>query len=180
METDNRYNNAGYLVDRFLNDIVRLALVYVKNTDDAQDVAQQVFVTYLQKLPVFNDESHAKNWLFRVTVNISKNHMRKHRAEISFEELEGVLSTDDAEYLDCTEQDTEVFRAVFSLKRIYREVVHLHYYENYSVAEISKILGIPIPSVRTRLVRARSMLEEILKGGNNAYDEQLQESNGSN
>ena len=49
METDMRFNSAEYLVDRFLNDIIRLCLVYVKNMDDAQDIAQQVFVTYLHK-----------------------------------------------------------------------------------------------------------------------------------
>ena len=166
MDTDMRFNNAEYLVERFLNDIIRLCLVYVKNMDDAQDIAQQVFVTYLHKKPIFEHENHAKNWLFKVAVNISKNHLRTLRhGEINFDELEGVLSTSDSGRSSTTERDEQVLEAVLKLKRIYREIIHLYYYCDYSTAEISKILGIPAASVRSRLARARSILEKQLKGG---------------
>lgn len=176
--TDNRFNNAEYLVDKYLNDIIRMSLVYVKDMDDAQDVAQQVFLTYLKKKPEFESEQHAKNWLIRVTANMSKNHMRSKRSDVSFEELSGVLSTEDTEYNEQIERDNEVLNAVMSLKRVYREVIHLYYYEEYDTGEISKILGIPSSSVRTRLARARTLLEKTLKGGENSYNGQLQESNG--
>ena len=179
MEADMGFNQTEYLVDRFLNDIIRLSLVYVRNMDDAQDIAQQVFITYLQKKPVFNDENHAKSWLFKVAVNMSKNHIRlQQHNNISYDELEGVLSTDnDTLNKDKTEREEAVFAAVMRLKRIYREIIHLYYYSEYDTNEISKILGIPASSVRSRLTRARAALEKELKGGIGDAERGLQECN---
>lgn len=168
MDTEKGFNNTEYLVNRFLDDLVRLSLVYVKNIDDAQDVAQQVFVTYIQKKPEFISEEHAKHWLFKVTVNISKNRLRaKRNGEISYDELEGVISTEDTEK---TEREQEVFSAVMRLRPIYKEVVHLYYYVGYSTQEIAKLLGMPSASVRSRLARARAELENELKGGDGSEE----------
>lgn len=167
MNTDNGYNNAEYLVNSYLNDVLRLALVYVRNMDDAEDVSQQVFVTYLRKSPRFDSEQHAKNWLFKVTVNLSKNFLRAKKTEVNFDDLEGVLSTEDTVFDKRTEREEEVFRAVMSLKHTYREVIHLYYYSGYDTNEIAKLLGLPPSSVRSRLARARSMLEKMLRGGEN-------------
>ena len=164
MDTDIRYNNTEYLVDKYLNDVYRMAMVYVKDVDDAHDISQQVFLTYIQKQPHFNDEDHAKNWLMRVAVNLSKNHLRKNRDLISFDELEGVLTHTDTEYSGTSESDEAVFRAVMKLKSSYREVIHLYYYEGYDTAEIAKIIGVPASSVRSRLARARTAREKNLKG----------------
>ncbi len=165
MSTDNGYNSAEYLVDKFLNDILRLSLIYVRNLEDAQDISQQVFVTYLRKSPHFESEVHAKNWLFKVAVNLSKNQLRSKKSEINFDDLEGVLSTED-EVLDSrTDCEEAVFKAVMSLKSIYREVIHLYYYDGYDTNEIARILGLPSASVRSRLARARKLLEIKLKGG---------------
>lgn len=165
MDTDMGFNNTEYLVDRFLNDIIRLCLVYVKNMDDAQDIAQQVLITYLQKKPTFVSDDHAKNWLLKVAVNISKNYLRtQRRGEISFDELEGAISTGNTES-DRTEREDAVFAAVMRLKQTYREIIHLYYYSNYNTNELSKMLGIPAASVRSRLTRARAALEKELKGG---------------
>ena len=164
--TDIKYNDTEYLVDKFLDDIIRLSLVYVKNIDDAQDIAQAVFVTYLQKKPVFESEEHAKNWLLKVAVNMSKNHLRSKRVTVEFETLENVLFTQDTDNDDESEaRQREVLNAVLSLKESYREVIHLYYYMDYDTDRISKTLGIPAATVRTRLVRAREALEKKLKGG---------------
>ena len=160
--TDIKCNSAEYLVDRFLNDIVRLSLVYVKNIDDAQDIAGQVFLTYLEKNPCFESELHAKNWLCKVAVNISKNHLRSVKNHVDYETLENVLTT---EVTESDDKDSAVYRAVMSLKPIYSEVIHMYYYLEYTTAEIAGILNTSETSVRVRLKRARKLLENILKGG---------------
>jgi RNA polymerase sigma-70 factor (ECF subfamily) len=175
MNKDTRFNDAGYLVDKYLNDLIRLALVYVKNTDDAEDIAQQVFLTYLHKRPQFTDEPHAKNWLFKVTANKSKNHLRALKNTVNYDELAGVLSTEDADY-GHTDGEQAVLDAVLRLKPAYREVIHLYFYCDYNTTDISKILGIPQATVRTRLARAKAVLEKDLKGGK-LYATQLQECN---
>jgi RNA polymerase sigma-70 factor (ECF subfamily) len=162
-----KYNDTEYLVGRFLDDIIRLSLVYVKNIDDAEDIAQQVFVTYLQKNPLFDSEEHAKNWLFKVAVNLSKNHRRTQRATVDYESLENVLSVTDTDSDGPTEQEEAVFRAVLGLRESYKEVIHLYYYSGYDTEEISKLLGITPATVRSRLLRARKAIEKKLKGGKN-------------
>lgn len=160
---DIKHNNAEYLVDKYLNDIVRLSLVYVKNIDDAEDIAQQVFLFYLHKRPEFTDENHAKRWLFKAAVNASKNYIRSRKNTVNYDELSEILSTDDIDY-GHTEQESAVLNAVLRLKSAYREVIHLYYYENYDTNEIAKILNLPPPTVRSRLTRARAALEQELKG----------------
>lgn len=175
MNTDIKLNNAEYLVDKYLNDIVKMALVYVRNMDDAEDIAQQVFITYLHKKPIFVDEASAKSWLFKVAVNAAKNHIRRRRDTVNFDDLAGVLFTEDIDY-GLTDDEQAVLNAVLQLKPAFREVIHLYYYNDYDTIEISKILGIPKSTVRTRLVRARSELEKMLKGGEQLAT-QLQECN---
>lgn len=163
MNNDIMVNNAEYLVEKYLNEIVRLALVYVKNLDDAEDIAQQVFVIYLYRKPQFSDENHARRWLSKVTVNTAKNYIRTRKPNVNYDELANVLSTNDIDY-GHTEQESAVLNAVLQLKSAYREVIHLYYYQNYDTNEIAKILNLPPPTVRSRLTRARAALEKELKG----------------
>lgn len=165
MDLDMRWNTTEYLVDRFLNDLVRFSLIYVKNKEDAQDIAQQVFVTYLQRKPVFENETHAKRWLLKVAVNCAKNMLRsKARDDVSFDDICAVLPAEQKES-EKTARDTAVFAAVMRLNRIYREVIHLYYYEDYTTEEIARLLHLSHGTVRTRLSRARQALENDLKGG---------------
>ena len=62
------------------------------------------------------------------------------------------------------EEKSEVFYAVLDLPEKYRMVVHLYYYEDYSVAEISEILSRKESTVKTQLYRARELLKQKLKG----------------
>lgn len=163
MNNDIMVNNAEYLVEKYLNEIIRLAFVYVKNIDDAEDIASQVFVTYLRRKPIFESIDHAKHWLSKVTVNTAKNYIRTRKATINYDELAGVLSTTDIDH-GHTEQEDAVLNAVLQLKSAYREVIHLYYYENYDTNEIAKTLGLPPSTVRTRLTRARAAIEKTLKG----------------
>ena len=175
MNADIKLNNAEYLVDRFLDDIVRLAIVYVRNMDDAEDIAQQTFVAYLHKKPIFVDEDHARRWLFKVTVNNAKCFLRMRRDNVNYDELAGVLFTEDIDY-GHIEEEKAVLDAVLQLKPAFREVIHMYYYMDYSLPEIAKILGIPQATAKTRLYRGRRELEKILKGGGH-FVEQLQECN---
>ena len=164
MSSDMRFNTTEYLVDRFLDELIRFALIYVRNKDDAQDVVQQVFLTYLQRKPVFVNEDHAKRWLMKVTVNTAKNFKRgRENSNVSFDEIEGGVASGHT--FGRTDEEQAVYEAVMSLKRSYREIVHLYYYEDMTSAQIASILGITEGGVRARLARARTALEQILKGG---------------
>lgn len=175
MNEDIKANNTEYLVNKYLNDVIRLALVYVRNMDDAEDIAQQVFVAYLHKRPLFTDEHRAKSWLLSVCANCAKNHLRSKKDVLNFDELAGILSTEDTD-IGQSAKELAVLEAVLRLKPVHREVVHLYYYDDYSTEEIAQILKIPLSTVHTRLYRARKILKDQLKGGEH-FETQLQECN---
>jgi len=151
---------AEKLLDDYGNSILRMAYSYVHNMSDAEDVLQDTLIQYLKAAPHFENPAHEKNWLLRVAGNISKNRIDYNKVRES-DELNDELVAAGREDLSF------VWEAVKSLPAIYREVIHLYYYEGYPTAEIASILKEKDSTVRSHLSRGREQLREILK---EAYD----------
>lgn len=142
----------------YANTLYRLAFSYCRNPADAEDVVQDVFVKYLKYPKDFLDEDHLRAWLMKVTVNTCRDLFRspwRHRC-CSLEEA--------METAELMEEESALLSAVLSLSAKYRGVIHLYYYEDYSVAEIAEIMGISESAVRMRLLRARQKLKVKLGG----------------
>ncbi len=143
------------IFDLHSESMLRAAFAILKSKEDAEDAVQEAFLRYIQKDPVFKDEEHEKAWLLRVTINISKNMLKasnnKNRP-ITEDILYGKNQTD------------EVLPCVMTLPERYRAVIHLYYYEGYSIKEIASVLKLPSATVGTRLSRARRMLKNTLEG----------------
>ena len=135
--------------------LVRLAFTYTKNVQDAEDIVQEVFFTYLDKAPSFVDEVHEKAWLIRVTANKCKDALRK-RKNAPLPLSEDIVSLPP-------EERTVLF-AVLELEDKYRLPLHLHYYEGYSIAEIARILQANPATVGSWLQRGRALLKNQLGG----------------
>ena len=144
------------VVRKYSPALLRAAFSVLRNTADAQDAAQEAFVRLLEKRPAFNDEQHEKAWLLRVTINIAKN-MRSKVART--EPLEG-----NENNAFVYEAYSETLNAVLSLPVKYRTVIHLYYYEGYSIKEIAAILEVPPATAGTWLARGREKLRPMLKG----------------
>lgn len=144
-------------IERYSDTVVKTAYSYLKSRADAEDIAQEVFLTLYQSDVIFITEEHRKAWLIRVTINKCKNYL-KSRWFRDREEL-----TEDLPYIP--EEQSEVLNAVFSLNTKYRLPVHLYYYEGYSIKEIGQILDMSAATVGTRLARGRRMLKKIVGGG---------------
>lgn len=144
------------MIEKYSNMIYRLAMARTGNRDMSDDVYQEVFLRLAKKLPQFENEEHEKAWLIRVTINCSKNMMNsgflRHRAEL------------DENLTFETPERHEIYYAVQKLPLKYKTVIHLYYYENYSIKEISKILRVNENTVKTRLARARKELEKNIGG----------------
>ena len=138
------------------DDVFRLALGYLGNGQDAEDVCQNVFLQLAEKNTQL-EKGKEKHWLLKCTANACKNTLRsfwrRNRNELS----ETIPALDDSE--------TELWDAVMHLPPKYRAVLHLYYYEGYDQGEIGKILHISLTAVQTRMSRAREMLKKEL------YDE---------
>lgn len=142
------------ILKKYADTVYRIAFVRVKNTSDAEDITQEVFVRFIKRDPVFENEEHEKAWFIRVAVNCSKTLLlspwRTRRSD----------TEKDVPVFDTEKSD--VWDAVSSLPEQMRVVIHLFYYENMSVSEISAATGKSVSAVKTALHRSRQKLKEIL------------------
>ena len=143
------------LVDRYQDTVFKVALTHCRNRADAEDIVQEVFLSYIKAKPQFADENHEKAWFIRVAINQCKN------LTGSFWKRRVGGFTEDIPFEQKEEQD--LFSAVMGLPEKYRTVIHLFYYEGYSVKEIGQILKCSETAITTRLNRGRKKLKEILK-----------------
>ena len=151
-ELNNEIRNA---VSTYSTGLVRLAFTYTKNVQDAEDIVQDVFFTYLEKAPRFMDDAHEKAWLIRVTANKCKDELRKRKyAPLPLNE----------DILSLPPEEQTLLSAVLELEDKYRLPLHLHYYEGYSIAEIARILQANPATVGSRLQRGRALLKNRLGG----------------
>ena len=145
------------IIYRYQDTVYRIAFTYCRNPSDAEDVAQEVFIRYIRKMPGLDSEEHLKAWLIRVTLNVAKSLLTsswsKKTVPLSDHEL---ISNDEM-------SNTETYYAVMSLSEKYRSVVMLYYFEDYSVKEIAQILNRTETAIQTQLQRARAMLKDKLK-----------------
>lgn len=131
--------------------ILRLAYSYVKNHSDAEDIAQDVLVSYTKKEPVFDDEVRKKAWLMRVTSNKCKDLLRSNWKK------RVVALPDDLSYLP--EESSGLLAYVLALDEKYRIPIHLFYYEGYTIEQIAGILDCNATTVGTWLARGRKLLK---------------------
>lgn len=140
----------------FYSDMVyKLALAKCKNTEDAEDVFQEVFLRYIKKNPQFTDEEHRKAWLIRVTINCSNKALTSPWRKRTEKITEDIYVKDN--------YSNELYYELLKLPEKYREVIHLYYYQDMSVDEIANALGKRSSSIRTRLARARQLLKKFMR-----------------
>ena len=147
-------------IERYSDTVRRLCMIHLKNHADTEDIFQTVFLKYVLSSVSFESAEHEKAWLIRVTINACKdflkNFFRNHTVP-----LEELLE----QPAPIPPDHREVLEAVLSLPKKYREVVYLHYYEEYTAPQIGRILGKNTNTVYTLLTRSKKMLREKLEGG---------------
>lgn len=136
--------------------VYRLAFARTKSRYDADDILQEVFLRYIRRKPDCETEDHRKAWLIRTTINCSKTLLTSAWFR-KITPLEDTLVSEMQEH-------SEVYYAVLELPAKYRTVIHLFYYEGYTVAEMAALLHCRVSTVKSRLHRARNLLRAKLKG----------------
>ena len=144
------------LVETYSPMLLRLAAARLSSPADAEDAVQEAFLRLLTTHPVLRDAEHEKAWLIRTTLHRACD-IRKSAARRNLPLEEAVLAAaPEAE-------EGDLLAAVRALPDKYGAVIHLHYYEGYSIGEIANLLGVPAPTVGTRLARGRERLRRLLK-----------------
>lgn len=157
MEYTNKNTYLEKMIEKYSDMVYRLALTRTKTKENSEDVYQEVFLKLSKKLPNFENEEHEKAWLIRVTINCSKNLLNSNFFKYTTEMKEEILFE--------TKERHDIYYAVQELPLKYRTIIHLYYYENYKIEEISKILHIKENTIKSRLLRARKKLQEKIEGG---------------
>lgn len=143
-------------VQRWGDMVWRLALARTASVPDAEDVFQDVFLQYFRHEDKFHTDEHRKAWLLRCTINRCKTLMASpwRRRTVPLDTAAEVGVEDDYR---------EVYNAVLSLPEKYRTVIHLHYFEGLSVAEMAAALHSTEGTVKSQLSRGRALLRDLLK-----------------
>ena len=144
---------------RYSSMVYRLAYARTRNYADAEDIYQEVFLKLARADISFENQEHVKAWLLRVTVNCSVNLFRsawrRHVQPVEALPERASPRDDDDRY-------EALNRALDILPARYRAVIHLYYYEEMSVDEISAVLSTKPATIRSRLARGRERLKREL------------------
>jgi RNA polymerase sigma-70 factor (ECF subfamily) len=143
-------------VRQYSQTVAKTAFSYLKNTADAEDITQEVFLSLMNTQLEFESDAHLKAWLIRVAINKCKNHLKSGWFRSNNPIPESLT------YLQ--KEQNELLVAVLSLDAKYRLPIHLFYYEGYSIKEIAEILGERETTIGTRLARGRKKLKNIIGG----------------
>ena len=155
-----------------------ISFTILRNEAEAQDAAQDAFLKAFKYLGQFRSESRFSTWLIRVAINEARQRQRKNHLEImrpieDQENEDGTYTPRDfadwreipSEALERKEVREKLVSALGSLAQNYREVFILRDVEHMSIDETAQALGISAGSVKTRLLRARLMLRDLLSPG---------------
>ena len=146
------------LAETYRDRLFAAAFQVCGNAADAEDAAQEALLRYHISEKQFESEQHIRAWLLRVAINCAKNVSRSffRRNTVPLEDYMDSLEFDSGE-------SREIFREVMNLPETYRLVIHLCYCEDYTVAEIGRILGLTESNVKVRLSRGRQLLKKALQ-----------------
>lgn len=162
-------NAFSILVDRYKDLVFSLALKMVKNREEAEEVAQDTFVKVFKSLNQFKGDSKFSTWIYKVAYNTCLDRLKKNKREqpvISIDEFNSnqIKSLDNA--LDAMEDDERAKGIQDCIKLLPSDdafLLTLFYFEEQSLDEIAKIMGLTPNNVKVKLFRSRKKLTTILK-----------------
>ena len=148
------------IVCKYAQTVTGVCVMRLQNYADAEDCFQNTFLKLLSKAPSFKNEEHLKSWLIKVAIHECYNYIKKNKKILSFHDLpiDPVYYSDDI---------FDVSWAMMKVEAKYREILYLHYCENYKVNEIAEILGKNPNTVKVMLKRGREKLKKVYGGDDN-------------
>lgn len=168
-ESEANYKNADKeavlheIMDLYSKTVFLLAYSFVKDKGMAEDISQEVFIRCYKHLEKYRAEASLKSWIYRITINTSKDFLKKRSNRLltlGSRFFDNDISSESSEdiYIRHSENE-ELLRKVLSLPIKYREVIVLHYFWDQKVEEMAELLDVNANTVKTRLARGRSKLK---------------------
>lgn len=163
-------NAFAELVKRYQNYVFTLALRFVQHREDAEEVAQDIFVKAYRSLADFRGTAKFSTWLYTIVYTTSVTFLRKKKLsttsiddEGTFLQLENTNSGFQANLIEQKSKNKSLNEAISMLSADDAQIITLFYKAEQSLEEIGTILGIESNNVKVRLHRARTRLKEKLK-----------------
>lgn len=150
------------MVKAYSDMIFGVAMRYVRNRTDADDVYSDVFYRYFRRERSFDSEEHRKAWLLRVTINASKEFLMKRQYH---EELNDDMFSDEDIFAPASTSMDDIIAVRAALRELdetHREIIELYYLNGLSVPEIAQMLQKSVNTVKSQLMRGRKKLKAIL------------------
>lgn len=160
-------NEITRLVEEYGNDVLRIATVILKSKELAEDVYQETFLRVVRSYSNYRGESSEKTWIISIAVNICRDYMRsawKRRVVVTDVFLNSSSEDDTEDIIEKRNEKRVLLNAIMKLPDKYREIIHLHYYQEMGINDISKVLKIPGGTVKSRLFKARALLHDMIGG----------------
>ena len=155
----------GELYELYATDVLRMCYFYLADRGKAEDVVQDVFVRLMTTNPVLQPGKE-KAWLLKVAMNRCRDLWRGawlKRVVLGSPTFELIPAPDEFSQIGDRQ---EMMNAINKLPAMFKEVILLHYYQGYSITDISDMMELPEGTISSRLSRARKKLEEVIvKGG---------------
>ena len=157
------------LVDTYQLMVVNTCYAFVHDRDEAEDIAQDVFVQVFESLGKFRFESKLSTWFYRIAVNRSINHCKSPRGRAikididswKQQEVAQTIEMPQQQILEEQEQIKLLHKAIDKLPENQRTALILNKYEELSYKEIADVMGVSLSSVESLLFRAKNNLEKI-------------------
>ena len=159
---ENRDDYAIQALNKYADMVRRICFLYLHNSSDVEDVFQEVFIKLLLNNTSFDNDSHEKAWVIRVTINTCKDLLK------SFWRKRTVI-VDDIDYPFAEPVEYELMEVVLSLPPKYKDVIYLHYYEDMSVPQMASLLKMNENTIYSHLHRAKVLLKQKLEGKEYEY-----------
>lgn len=162
------------LVKKYQYKVIGIAQRYVSNPDDAQDIAQEAFIKTYRALADFRGESAFYTWLYRITVNTAMNYVTSSANKVKSVDVDmpEIESYDGSERLHDIANPENIMegedakrlikKALDSLSDDLRQAICLREIEEMSYEDIAVVMNCPVGTVRSRIFRAREIIDKYL------------------
>ena len=153
------------ILNRYQNRIYSIGIRFYRNSDDASDFVQEVFLKCYQSLEGFRGDSPFRYWFIRLAYNHGINGIKKIRDEIGADELELMANTETPQELYAKQEVSSLLsKAVEKLPQGYQVCIDLSFYWGMTYRQIENITSIPVNTIKSNIMRGKKILRNILKG----------------
>jgi RNA polymerase sigma-70 factor (ECF subfamily) len=151
------------LLNIYGDKILRICYLILKDINLAEDVTQEVFILVYKYGSKFKEKSSFYTWISKIAVNKCRDILKKSNEYLCFEDYDDIEadSNIESEVLSNVKAD-KIKDCIFLMKALYREVIILYYYEELSIKEICEVLDENENTIKSRLIRGRKMLRNML------------------